>query len=107
MGFFERLLKGGMGGHGGGHHGGSRSHGGGHGGHGSGYYPPAPAAPSQGGAPAGVGGLVCAKCGTQGLPGARFCSGCGGQLMATSCQSCETALTPGARFCNQCGKPAP
>lgn len=110
MGFLDRLLKGGLGGHGGGgHHGGGRSHGGGHGGHGGhggGYYPPAQNVPPQPTA-AGSSGLICAKCSTPGAPGARFCSGCGGQLVAAACQGCGTPFAAGARFCNQCGKPAP
>ncbi|MBY0367090.1 zinc ribbon domain-containing protein [Acinetobacter baumannii] len=51
--------------------------------------------------------MICAKCGTPGASGARFCSGCGGQLVAAACQGCGTPFAPGARFCNQCGRPAP
>lgn len=104
MGFWERLMRGGMGGHGGGHHGGSRSHG--HGGHGGGYYPPSPPAHQQGGQAPAQAGVNCGQCNMQNATGAKFCSGCGGQLMAASCQGCGTPLAPGARFCNQCGKPS-
>ena len=113
MGFLDRLLKSGLGGHGGGgYHGGGRSREGGHGGHGShgghgdGYYPPAQNVPPQP-ATAASSGLICAKCGTPGASGARFCSGCGGQLVAAACPGCGTPFAPGARFCNQCGRPAP
>lgn len=103
MGFWERLMRGGLGGHGGGHHGGSRSHG--HGGHGGGY-PPGPPMHQQGGQAPAQAGMNCGQCNTRNAAGAKFCSGCGGQLMATTCQGCGTPLAPGARYCNQCGKPS-
>ena len=111
MGFWDRLTRGISTGHGGGHHEASRSqaHGGGHGshgGHGGGNYQPGPAPPPQAVPAATTSGLRCSQCGVEGAPGARFCAGCGGQLVANSCQGCGTMLAPGAKYCSQCGKPS-
>jgi class 3 adenylate cyclase/tetratricopeptide (TPR) repeat protein len=44
----------------------------------------------------------CPNCGTENLPGSRFCNNCGERL-AVACPNCGTANQPGARFCNECG----
>jgi class 3 adenylate cyclase/tetratricopeptide (TPR) repeat protein len=46
----------------------------------------------------------CPNCGTENLPGSRFCNNCGERL-AVACPNCGTANQPGARFCNECGTP--
>ncbi|MEP7378266.1 MAG: adenylate/guanylate cyclase domain-containing protein, partial [Chloroflexota bacterium] len=46
--------------------------------------------------------VICANCGTENTPGAKFCNDCGGALSA-GCPSCGATNKPGARFCNECG----
>ena len=46
--------------------------------------------------------MNCPNCGTENLPGSRFCNNCGERL-AVACPNCGTANQPGARFCNECG----
>jgi class 3 adenylate cyclase len=48
--------------------------------------------------------VKCPACGTENLPGARFCSSCGTTLEAV-CSNCGTALAADARFCQACGHP--
>ncbi len=55
-------------------------------------------------APAAKGGF-CPECGTQLVPGAKFCSNCGARQAAGSvCPGCGNAVTPGAKFCANCGQ---
>lgn len=63
--------------------------------------PPPPPPPS---------GKNCGKCNHSNDPAARFCGGCGSDVLAPtvtgkSCSKCSAALTPGARFCSSCGTP--
>ena len=46
--------------------------------------------------------MTCQTCGTVNLAGAKFCSECGGRLLA-GCPNCGATNTPGAKFCNDCG----
>ena len=46
--------------------------------------------------------MVCASCGSENKPGAKFCSACGAAL-TLRCQGCGAAVEPGARFCSECG----
>jgi RNA polymerase subunit RPABC4/transcription elongation factor Spt4 len=49
-------------------------------------------------------GVVCQKCSTQIVPGARFCHGCGSAINSSpNCASCGTLLPANALFCPQCG----
>lgn len=62
---------------------------------------PAPVTPAQ---PA-AGQKCCARCGSQLLPGARFCTRCGATVEDhLLCKSCGTPLLPGAKFCTRCGQ---
>jgi len=60
----------------------------------------------------------CPSCGTVNSPGRKFCSNCGGNLMAgpafqqkqapagpggTICQNCGSPIAPGRQFCGVCG----
>ncbi len=45
---------------------------------------------------------VCPRCGTDNLPGAKFCMECGSAL-PTSCPACGHATAPGQNFCSECG----
>jgi predicted nucleic acid-binding Zn ribbon protein len=47
-------------------------------------------------------GLVCASCGAEHAPGARFCSECGAPLQRT-CPACGFEQPAGATFCSNCG----
>ena len=47
-------------------------------------------------------GLVCASCGAEHAPGARFCSECGAPLQRT-CPACGFKQPAGATFCSNCG----
>ncbi|MEW6277841.1 MAG: zinc ribbon domain-containing protein, partial [Candidatus Eremiobacterota bacterium] len=49
---------------------------------------------------------ACAKCHTDLVAGARFCSHCGGQVCAPACPRCGAELPSDARFCHVCGGPA-
>jgi len=46
--------------------------------------------------------MQCPTCGTAAGPEAKFCSGCGAQLLAV-CPRCARPNSAGARFCDQCG----
>ena len=46
--------------------------------------------------------MICASCGTENTPGAKFCNECGATL-AAGCPNCGAINKPGARFCNECG----
>ena len=49
-------------------------------------------------------GLVCRKCSTQTLQGAKFCHGCGTVIeLNLNCASCGSKLPANAPFCPQCG----
>ena len=49
-------------------------------------------------------GVVCRKCSTTTLQGAKFCHGCGAELKALlNCASCGSRLPANAPFCPQCG----
>ena len=48
--------------------------------------------------------LACSRCGTQLLPGAKFCHKCGAPLIA-ECSRCGAQLRAGTKFCTQCGTP--
>ena len=78
---------------------------------------PAPA-PAK---PASAGKMVCATCGKEARPGAKFCIMCGGSLKKAeekpaapatdklACVNCGKEARPGAKFCISCGgqiKPA-
>ncbi len=45
---------------------------------------------------------MCPRCGTDNVPGAKFCTECGSSL-ATSCPGCGHATAPGQNFCAECG----
>jgi membrane protease subunit (stomatin/prohibitin family) len=57
--------------------------------------------------PKSSGGVVCPKCGSDNLRGAKFCNDCGTTLEAQKqtvpCVKCGAALQPGTKFCNECG----
>src|SRR5215471_9219408 len=46
--------------------------------------------------------MRCSKCGADNRETARFCDGCGAQLVA-QCPSCGAVARAGARFCDSCG----
>src|SRR5271167_1756124 len=46
--------------------------------------------------------MRCTKCGTEGIPGKKFCAECGGPL-ANRCSKCGSDSAPGAKFCADCG----
>jgi class 3 adenylate cyclase len=46
--------------------------------------------------------MRCAKCGTEGIPGKKFCAECGGPL-SNRCSKCGSNSAPGAKFCADCG----
>src|SRR5580704_9435340 len=46
--------------------------------------------------------MRCSKCGTEGIPGKKFCAECGGPL-SNRCSRCGSDSAPGARFCADCG----
>jgi len=74
---------------------------------------PAPA-PAK---PASAGKMVCATCGKEARPGAKFCIMCGGSLKKAeekpaapatdklACVNCGKEARPGAKFCISCGSP--
>jgi class 3 adenylate cyclase len=51
-----------------------------------------------------VSGQVCPTCGTDNLPGARFCMECATPFAAV-CPSCGAANLPAAKFCSTCATP--
>ncbi len=46
--------------------------------------------------------MRCSKCGTESLPGKRFCAECGSHL-ALRCPNCGVANTTSSKFCADCG----
>src|SRR5216684_4566998 len=48
------------------------------------------------------GHMRCSKCGTEGIPGKKFCAECGSPL-SNRCSKCNSDNAPGARFCADCG----
>lgn len=49
-------------------------------------------------------GVVCRKCSTQTVQGAKFCHACGSALeLVQNCASCGSKLPLNALFCAQCG----
>ena len=47
---------------------------------------------------------LCASCGAENRPGAKFCRACGG-VLASVCPSCGAAAEPDEAFCGECGTP--
>ncbi len=47
--------------------------------------------------------MPCAQCGTELLPGKKFCHACGAPVPA-ACSECGTRLEPTWRFCPECGR---
>ncbi len=50
--------------------------------------------------------MICSNCGTENLPGARFCMECATPFAAV-CSSCGAANLPAAKFCSECATPMP
>ena len=49
-------------------------------------------------------GVICNKCSTQTVLGAKFCHGCGATIEVNhKCSSCGSLLPVNAQFCAQCG----
>ena len=48
--------------------------------------------------------VICTNCGTENVPGAKFCTECGTAL-AVVCPACRTGNAPGAKFCSECATP--
>jgi ribosomal protein L40E len=46
--------------------------------------------------------MLCAKCQSDNLPDAAFCTECGAKLEAM-CASCGLSNPPGSKFCRKCG----
>ena len=46
--------------------------------------------------------MQCSSCGTELIPGKRFCHACGTRVVVT-CPQCKAAVEPGFRFCPDCG----
>ncbi len=46
--------------------------------------------------------MRCAKCGTEGMPGKRFCAECGSPLL-NRCPGCNSDNATDAKFCADCG----
>jgi hypothetical protein len=46
--------------------------------------------------------MRCSKCGTEGIPGKKFCAECGNPL-SKRCSKCNSDNAPGAKFCADCG----
>jgi class 3 adenylate cyclase/predicted ATPase len=46
--------------------------------------------------------MRCAKCGTEAIPGKKFCAECGSPL-SNRCSNCNADNAPGAKFCADCG----
>ena len=48
--------------------------------------------------------IVCRRCSTQTVQGAKFCHGCGTAIeVILNCASCGSKLPVDAPFCSQCG----
>ena len=52
----------------------------------------------------GVGDVICSKCGTQNIAGAKFCMECATPL-AAGCPNCGFVNLAGAKFCSECATP--
>jgi class 3 adenylate cyclase len=48
--------------------------------------------------------VICPNCGTENLPGARFCMECATPF-ATPCPNCGATNPPAAKFCSECATP--
>jgi uncharacterized OB-fold protein len=48
--------------------------------------------------------MRCSKCGTETLPGKRFCAECGSPLNIL-CRKCGSENAPSSKFCADCGSP--
>src|SRR5207245_10168853 len=46
--------------------------------------------------------MRCSKCGTEGIPGKKFCADCG-SLLSGRCSNCNSDNARGAKFCADCG----
>jgi class 3 adenylate cyclase/tetratricopeptide (TPR) repeat protein len=46
--------------------------------------------------------VICPNCGSENVPGAKFCDECGATL-AAGCPNCGATNKPGAKFCKECG----
>jgi class 3 adenylate cyclase len=46
--------------------------------------------------------MRCSKCGTEGIPGKKFCAECGSPL-SNCCSNCGSDNAPDAKFCADCG----
>src|SRR5260370_27439621 len=46
--------------------------------------------------------MRCLKCGTDGIPGKKFCAECGSPL-SNRCSNCGSDNAPAAKFCADCG----
>jgi hypothetical protein len=46
--------------------------------------------------------MRCSKCGTEGIPGKKFCAECGSPLL-NRCSNCGSDNAPAAKFCADCG----
>ncbi len=96
MGFFEKILRGVAGSHGGGHHGRDSS---GHHGWGNSY--PSNSAPPPIALPVAPHARSAAQRPTL---GGRYCAQCGTALVPSNCVDCNANLSPGTKFCPNCGK---
>src|SRR6266852_6291915 len=47
--------------------------------------------------------MRCSKCGTEGIPGKKFCVECGSPL-SNRCSNCNSDNAPDAKFCADCGR---
>jgi ribosomal protein L40E len=48
--------------------------------------------------------IVCRRCSTQTVQGAKFCHGCGTAIkFSLSCESCGSKLPVNTSLCSQCG----
>ena len=51
-------------------------------------------------------GMVCSNCGQVNSNGAKFCCGCGKEIITKRfCSECGAKLTSNSRFCSECGTP--
>ncbi|MGP8248922.1 MAG: zinc-ribbon domain-containing protein, partial [Candidatus Dormibacteria bacterium] len=48
--------------------------------------------------------MVCPKCGTEAIPGSKFCAKCGTRL-SLACPACGFAVDASDTFCRNCGAP--
>src|SRR5262245_55264192 len=51
----------------------------------------------------GTSTMRCTRCGTELLPGKKFCHACGASV-AAPCSNCGSPLEPEWRFCPDCGR---